>query len=271
MQVCHRFSVSRSEWLLIAAITFLLLLAVFGPIMLQPGDYHRFADQRTLLGIPHASDVLSNLPFALAGFWGLWSVIQPANFLEKEGKNEARKVCAGVFFSGLLATSVGSSWYHLKPDDLGLVIDRLSMAIAFAGLLGMAASERVSQRSGLVVLAVVMLCGPMSIWIWHVSANVLPWAIVQFGGLLLLVGLACVKRQELKSQSAGISIGTVVFIYGVAKAFEYFDQSIYEFTQHFISGHTLKHLVASLVIFAVLSVPAWSFRKPESKSEAPPA
>ena len=48
-----------------AAVTFLLVIAAafyVGPIA-QDLDYHRFADQRDLVGIPHVGDVLSNRPF----------------------------------------------------------------------------------------------------------------------------------------------------------------------------------------------------------------
>ena len=35
----------------------------------------QFADQRAVLGIPNGLDVLSNLPFAIAGVWGLAVVV----------------------------------------------------------------------------------------------------------------------------------------------------------------------------------------------------
>ena len=37
----------------------------------QPQSYHDFADQRTLWGIPHTLDVMSNLAFIAVGLWGL--------------------------------------------------------------------------------------------------------------------------------------------------------------------------------------------------------
>jgi hypothetical protein len=50
---------------LIAASAFLL------PPIPQPQWYHLFADQRSFLGIPNFNDVVSNLPFAVVGVWGL--------------------------------------------------------------------------------------------------------------------------------------------------------------------------------------------------------
>src|SRR5262245_52486389 len=38
----------------------------------QPLGYHGFSDQRALLNIPHALNVLSNVPFFVVGAWGLW-------------------------------------------------------------------------------------------------------------------------------------------------------------------------------------------------------
>lgn len=48
-----------------------LAVAVVGPAMPQFAHYHAFADQRVLMGVPFALDVLSNLAFAVMGAWGL--------------------------------------------------------------------------------------------------------------------------------------------------------------------------------------------------------
>ena len=52
----------------------LLGLYLFVPPIPQPQTYHRFADQRTLLGIPNFWNVVSNLPFILVGAMGLTRV-----------------------------------------------------------------------------------------------------------------------------------------------------------------------------------------------------
>ena len=66
-----RTSLTRNEALMLAVCLALTALAVFGPHLANPPHAHDFADQRALWGIPHALDVLSNLPFAIAGWWGL--------------------------------------------------------------------------------------------------------------------------------------------------------------------------------------------------------
>ena len=60
----------RDRWLG-AAVLALLLLAVWGPTVLQPTHHHEFADARRWGDLPCAMDVLSNAPFALWGVVGL--------------------------------------------------------------------------------------------------------------------------------------------------------------------------------------------------------
>ncbi|REM68596.1 hypothetical protein DSI38_05085, partial [Mycobacterium tuberculosis] len=74
------------------------------------------------------------------------------------------------------------------------------------------------------------------------TGNVMPWALVQFGGMALVLTLALASPMR---KSVGLKLGWVIFFYVLAKAFEMADHQIYEFTQHTVSGHTLKHLAAS--------------------------
>jgi hypothetical protein len=252
---------ARKELILIVALLGLFGVALLGPHVAQPNTYHDFANQGVWLGVAHASDVLSNLPFGLAGLWGfsvLNQYVSRAGYLA--GQDQIKNICLALFFCGLLATGVGSSWYHLQPDDTGLVVDRLTMAIAFAGLLGVAACERISPRSGLWVMALIMITGPLSLWYGSLTGNILPWAVVQFGGVTLLVGLSFVKPH-----ACAMPLHWVVAIYATAKLFEQFDFQIYELTNHLVSGHTLKHLAASLVIFVVINALGRSSQSPQSR------
>jgi hypothetical protein len=43
---------------------------LFVPRIPQAQSYHHFADQRTLLEIPHFFDVASNIGFLVVGPWG---------------------------------------------------------------------------------------------------------------------------------------------------------------------------------------------------------
>lgn len=235
---------SRPELALIAACLALVLLALLGPAIAQPADHHHFADQRTLWGIPCAWDVLSNLPFALLGLVGLgWLVAVPS-------PGRTQRACAALFFGGLVVTAACSAWYHLRPEDGGLVIDRLGMVFAFAGLLGLAVADRISSRAGLAMAAMVLVLGPLSVQAWAASGNVLAWCVLQFGGMALMLWLATLRPL---AGALGLRLGAVLLIYSAAKALELADHAVFDFTGHLVSGHTLKHVLASLAALPVIA------------------
>jgi hypothetical protein len=256
---------SRRERGLLFTLLLLTLVACFGPA-LPAADVaiaSVFADGRSWHGLPHAMDVLSNLPFLLIGGWGLYRLhcidrahqqalavfplAPPAN-----DPPDNTLDCAWLFFAGLIATAAGSAFFHLMPDAPRLAADRAGMAVAFAGLIGMAVCERVSQRAGWPAAWFVLAAGLLSVEVFHESGNVLPWAIVQFGGMALVLTLALARPMP---HAAGLRLGGVVLFYLLAKAFELGDHAVYEATGQLVSGHTLKHLVAALaglpVVFAL--------------------
>ena len=120
--------------LLIAAAAFGLWL--YGPIAQLP-HYHEFAEQRVLLGIPDGADVLSNFGFAIVGLWGLYRLWP----VQREPQLARGWPGYLLFLIALVLTAVGSSFYHLHPDNSRLVWDRLPIALACAGLLAAVCSE----------------------------------------------------------------------------------------------------------------------------------
>jgi hypothetical protein len=224
----------------------LIALAILGPAVQQPVHQHGFADQRVWGALPFAADVLSNLPFMVWGLIGFWALHQSV-------KSILAHVLYGlsaIFFMGLLVTSAASTWYHLQPNDAGLLVDRLGMTVAFAGLLGLAAADRASLRAGALLAGLVLPLGVVSVAYWSISGNVLPWVVLQFGGMGLILWLA--TRQALPS-SLGVRWGWVILIYSLAKVLELADHQIYDLTAHTISGHSLKHIVASFAAWPVIS------------------
>ncbi|WP_235965381.1 hypothetical protein [Caenimonas soli] len=237
---------SKSETLLLLACACLVAVALFGPAVIQPPGYHGFADQRVLWGVPFAMDVLSNLPFALAGVAGLW-------FLGKappRALSNVQRAMAILFFGGLVLTACGSAWYHAQPDDAGLAIDRIGMAAAFAGLLGLAAAGRVSERAGALLGLTILLLAPVAIELGSSTGNVLPWAALQFGGMAVVVWLAWLRPRP---GALVIRLGWVILAYAAAKLLEINDRAVFDLTGQLVSGHTLKHLVAALAALPVLA------------------
>lgn len=238
-----------AEWALLAAVAVLAVLAAVLPPMTLPAGYHDFADQRTLLGLPYAMDVLTNLAFGLMGAWGLWAVWR-ARALPSDTVAGAQRALAALFFAGLVLTTGSSGYYHfMGPHDAGLCIDRLGMAVAFGGVLGLAAADRVSVRAGrwLAVLVTVAACGA-ALWHWG-TGNMTPWTVLQGGGLVLLALLAL--RRPLPG-ALGFSIAGLIAFYAVAKVLELADAPVFALTQHIISGHSAKHLVAALAAWPVI-------------------
>ena len=246
------------EVMLITAVLALLALAALGPLITQPAHQHAFADQRILQGIPCAMDVLSNLSFALWGTAGAFGLF----CLQKRTTLNTEHGLAGLFFTGLALTAAASSWYHLHPDNAGLAVDRLGMVVAFSGLLGMAVAGRISHRAGNAMAAAVVLLGPMSIWFWLTSGNVLPWLVIQFGGMAIILWMAC--SNPLHSALA-VRWGGVMAVYAVAKLLEAADHQIYELTSHVISGHSLKHLVASFAAWPVVTAVLGAFGRTQNQ------
>lgn len=236
---------SRTETALLTACVALLVLAWLGPPVAQPAHYHHFADQRAWLGIPCALDVLSNLPFALGGWLGLAALRRlPAGAVSRPERHMAT-----LFFTGLLLTAAASGHYHWQPDDAGLAVDRMGMALAFAGLLGLAAG-RVSARAAHGLGGALLVLAPMSVAVWVGSGNLLPWVVLQFGGMALVLWLLVVSPAQ---GALAVRWWCVLAIYALAKLLELADAPVFVATGGLLSGHTLKHLVASLAAWPVLA------------------
>jgi hypothetical protein len=241
------------------AIIVLLLSAALPlmPLMAQDQDYHHFADSRAYLGMPNALDTLSNLPFVIAGLAGL--VLLASGRLRTPGP--AASAAVTVFFLGFIATGAGSAWYHHSPNDTGLALDRYGMVIAFAGALGTAAACKVSQRAGWAMLALALVAGPGSVAWWVHTGNLAPYAVLQFGGMLLLAATLF-----WRADVSGPNWAALMAAYAIAKGCEAADFQIFELTGHLISGHSLKRLVAACAALAVIT-PALRVAKPAPDSQ----
>lgn len=252
------FTPSPAFGLWAAALLLLWLLAlVLGPVLADAlglalnthghahlhAHGHPFVDARTLLGIPNAMDVLTNAPLALAGVWGLL-------VLRGRALPVATQQAAWVFFAGLVATGFGSAWYHWAPDAAGLAWDRLGMAVTFAGALALAVAERVGRLQARQAVRVLLPLALLSAILPASNGNVLPWAVLQFGGMALIVWLAL---QRPAAGAIGIRLGALIGLYALAKVLELGDEAVFHATSDTVSGHSLKHLSAALAAWPVIA------------------
>ncbi len=241
-------SVRSTETMLLASCIGLLALALWGPHVDLPDHYHAFADRRAWQFLPNALDVLSNLGFAAFGMLGLLRLREGGGVWTRSWI--VQRQMAALFFLGLVLTALCSGYYHWQPDDAGLRLDRAGMSMAFAGLLGLVAADRVSDRAARALAMLVLVAGPVAASSALESLNQLPWAVLQFGGLVIMVWLALRKPVD---GALPIRWLLIIVAYAVAKLLELGDLQVYEWSGHRGSGHSLKHLVASLAAWPVLA------------------
>jgi len=204
------------------------------PPIPQDQSYHHFADQRTILGIPNFWNVVSNLPFLAVGAAGL-----------RRFRHDPATV---VFFLGVFLTGIGSSYYHWNPNDDTLFWDRLPMTLAFAAILALVVQERVSERTGALLLWPALAIGLFSLLFWRWTGDLRLYFWVQFfpGLAVLLLFLLCLPKYS--GTHYWILAGA---LYALAKVFEFTDQAIYS-AGNLLSGHSLKHFAAAAACFAIL-------------------
>lgn len=240
----------RGKTLLLISIA-CAIAAVLLPPMPQPLSYHAFADCRTLFGVANFLNVISNLPFLLAGGWGLLSIFRGAgNF------SDAREQLPYlVFFLGALLTCFGSAYYHLAPDNPRLVWDRLPMTLGFAGLVAAAIGERVDSRLGLRSLWPLLILGVITVLYWYAtermgSGNVMPYGVYQGWSILIIV--LVLLWYPAQRYSHGSLLAWAAIWYGLAKVFETFDLQVYRLLGGAVSGHSIKHVLAAMAVFAIV-------------------
>lgn len=211
-----------------------LALLPFLPAIGQDPAYHRFADRRSLLGIPHFLNVVSNLPFLAVGAWGLVVARRCA-------RNPSRPAWL-TLFAGITLVGFGSAWYHLEPNDQTLIWDRLPMTVGFMGLLTALLAEYLDLRRVLPLLATTVLVGVASVVWWRISGDLRLYGWVQFMPLGVIVLLLVLFRPAPVPASW---LALALACYALAKAFEHFDPELFALTGNTVSGHSLKHLAAA--------------------------
>lgn len=236
---------THAGWVLALAALAAALGALLLPPIPQDPSYHAFADGRALAGMPNALDVLSNLPLVVLGAVGLARCLRGGD----PGRIKA------LFFATVLLTGIGSSLYHLRPDDDNIVLDRLPLSIMSVALFGAMLAERVSPRAARIVAWGAVIAGPASVWYWLWSerqgaGDLRPYGYLQLVPVLLIV-LLLILRPE-----GGIRAGTFAAAFGwyaAARAAELLDAPVLAWTG-VVSGHTLKHLCAAVAVGYLLAL-----------------
>jgi hypothetical protein len=208
------------------------------PIPQDPA-YHRFADARTLFGVPNFWNVATNLPFLVVGIAGF---LQQGRLATPVLATHYRTLCGAVAL-----VAFGSAWYHLEPDNGRLVFDRLPMTVAFMALFAAVVADRISWVAGRALLwpLIVAGIGSIALWIRGEAAghgDLRAYGLVQFLPMLLVPLILLLWGGE---GLAARRIWMAIAAYAAAKLAEHFDAAIYAAGGP-LSGHSLKHLAAAL-------------------------
>ncbi len=226
-----------------------LVIAFLIPPIPQDLEYHQFADQRSVFGVPNFWDVISNAPFLLIGLIGLNDLLYKENLLYPKSLFWSYL----VLFAGTFLVGFGSAYYHLAPDNETLVWDRLPMTFAFMAFFSIIIGEFISEKAGKLFLLPLLVVGVFSVFYWIVTersgtGDLRPYALVQFLPMLLI---PVIVLWFPPSYNQVKFIWWMMFAYLAAKVFEFGDVYIYQLTG-FWSGHTIKHLFAALAPFFLL-------------------
>lgn len=221
----------KTKWS--AAILGAIALAMLwhGPIT-QPASYHAFADERPFLGIPRAADVLSNFGFALVGAWGL-----------AKAAPEFR-----MFSLALILTALGSGWYHLAPDDARLVWDRIPLALACVGLLAAMSTRAGGGLARPLPLVALSIIAVATVPWWTATGDLRPYILVQLAPIVLIPVSQALRHSPRNER---LAFAATIAFYALAKGAEVADHAIFE-ALGFMSGHSLKHLLAAAAAAAIL-------------------
>ena len=247
-------------------LTIAIALLLHGPVPQWP-DYHEFADGRAFAGIPRAADVLSNLGFALVGIWGFVA-------LARRGRRQSLgNAWPGytLFFVALVLTALGSGFYHLQPDNARLVWDRIPIALACAGLLSGVRADTHEKGDPRLLTLVLAVAAIASVLWWYVTetfghGDLRPYLFLQLSPMLLVPLWQALARAPRNDR---LAFGAAILLYIVARAAELNDVAVFG-ALGWISGHTIKHLLATCAAAVIVAHLVARDTRPEATPAAPP-
>jgi len=241
-----RFGLAVLAALVIMTALALLLI----PPIYQDPQYHQFADERSIWGVPNFWNVASNAPYLVVAVFGLWSLLRRPRLLR-----DWDLAIHIVLALGLIAVAAGSSWYHLRPDSTTLFWDRLPMTLVFMSLLASMIRERISENIGRWLFLPLLGAGILSVLHWKFSGDLRFYAAIQFFPLVAVPVMALFFPPRY---SGTIGIFLMCGLYTVAKLLEMSDRVIAVFVA--TGGHPWKHLISALAILCYMA--AVSRRQP---------
>lgn len=229
----------KISFLFILLFVSLILILNLEPIM-QSTQYHLFADSRQYTFIPNFFNVLTNLPFLLIGIYGYLYCRQT----EQSPNSNAWM----TMFLGIGLVSLGSAYYHWQPSYDSLFWDRIPMTVAFMGLFVAILSEYITERIAYSLLYPFVFIGISSVIFWYYSDDLRLYFWVQLVPLLTIPTVMLLFKSGYSHQ--WLLLHALTF-YLLAKITEFYDEQIFQWTYEILSGHSIKHLLASASCYCI--------------------
>lgn len=221
---------------LVAILVVAAVVAILAPPITRGTSFHVYADQRTWLGIPQAGDVLSNLPFVVAGGWGLLRTRHP-------------------FFLTLVAVGVGSGAYHVAPGDGALVFDWAPIVLTLGFLAALVVADRIAPVAGRLAALTFPLVALAAVVVWYLGGGTgsttaaggdMRWYVLTQATFVLVVAATslapAVDGAPARLDRRWILLGVAGFV--AARALAAADRAMYEAVG--VSGHSAKHVLLGL-------------------------
>jgi hypothetical protein len=243
----------RRSWqglAVVALVAAAALAAVLAPAITRTPAFHRYADQRAWLGIPHAGDVLSNLPFILVGAIGLGLAIPIART-----RRTPHTPLAIALFLAVTAVGLGSGVYHVDPTDARLAFDWAPIVLTLSFLAALVVSDRIDARAGTIAAVALPVVAIATVAVWYSgggtgSATSAPgdmrWYVITQATLVAIVALAALLPPTPRSPAAlhrgWILLGVAGFL--AARGFASIDHALLDAVG--VSGHSAKHVLLGL-------------------------
>ena len=168
--------------------------------------------------------MLSNAGFALVAIWG-WLTLRP-----RRASDPLRAGWPGyrLFLIGLFLTAFGSAFYHLAPDNISLIWDRLPIALVCAGLIaGVRGDIQGGSKRGSDVIVLALAAVASVAW-WAITerngaGDLRPYLLLQGLTLILIPLWQAIYRAPRTDR---IAFGAAMALYVLAKLAEVFDHEI---------------------------------------------
>ena len=172
---------------LVAVAMACAVIAFSAPPMAQDPQYHDFADQHVVAGIPNGLNVLSSGAFVAVGVWGI-ALLLGGRATFRDPRERAPWM---VFFAGAALAGLGTAGFHIAPSNSTLAWDRFPMTLGYMGLLSALLAERVDPAWGRRLLWPLVLAGLGTMLWWFFTegaggGDLRPYFFLHFFSLLAI-------------------------------------------------------------------------------------